>query len=54
MIKKILGSIGKSVVSGGNFEIPEHDSPLFAKIDWEKLPRHVAIMMDGNGRKWIF
>lgn len=50
MIKKILGSIGKSVVSGGNFEIPEHDSPLFDKIDWEKLPRHVAIIMDGNGR----
>ena len=50
MIKKILGSIGKSVVSGGTFEIPEHDSPLFSKINWEKLPRHVAIIMDGNGR----
>ena len=50
MIKKILGTIGKSVVSGGSFEIPAHDSPLFAKIDWEKLPRHVAVIMDGNGR----
>ena len=46
MIKKILGTIGKSVVSGGSFEIPTHDSPLFAKIDWEKLPRHVAVIMD--------
>ena len=50
MIKKILGTIGKSVVSGGSFEIPAHDSPLFARIDWEKLPRHVAVIMDGNGR----
>lgn len=50
MLKKILGSIGSSVVSGGKFEIPEHDSPLFSEIDWDKLPRHVAIIMDGNGR----
>lgn len=50
MIKKILGNIGKSVVSGGDFEIPSHDCPLFAEIDWEKLPRHVAVIMDGNGR----
>lgn len=50
MIKKILGTIGRSVVSGGTFEIPSKDSPLFADIDWEKLPRHVAVIMDGNGR----
>ena len=50
MLKKILGTISSSVVSGGTFPIPEHDSPLFAAIDWEKLPRHVAIIMDGNGR----
>jgi undecaprenyl diphosphate synthase len=23
---------------------------LLAAIDWERLPRHVAIIMDGNGR----
>ena len=50
MLKKILGAIGSSVIAGGNFVIPEHDSPLFAQIDWEKLPRHVAVIMDGNGR----
>ena len=50
MLKKILGTIGSSVVSGGTFAIPEHDSPLFATIEWEKLPRHVAVIMDGNGR----
>ena len=50
MLKKILGAIGSSVVSGGTFAIPDHDSPLFAQIEWEKLPRHVAVIMDGNGR----
>ena len=24
--------------------------PLYAEIDLERLPRHVAIIMDGNGR----
>src|SRR5467141_2023390 len=27
-----------------------HDEALLASIDWERLPRHVAIIMDGNGR----
>src|ERR671939_506612 len=26
------------------------DETLLASIDWERLPRHVAIIMDGNGR----
>ena len=27
-----------------------HDDRLLASIDWDRLPRHVAIIMDGNGR----
>src|ERR671937_3120234 len=26
------------------------DEKLLASIDWHRLPRHVAIIMDGNGR----
>src|SRR6266516_6105533 len=26
------------------------ESMLLASIDWDRLPRHVAIIMDGNGR----
>src|SRR3954463_5173190 len=26
------------------------DEMLLAAIDWERLPKHVAIIMDGNGR----
>ena len=26
------------------------DEKLLAEIDWDRLPRHVAIIMDGNGR----
>jgi len=26
------------------------DHKLLAAIDWERLPRHIAIIMDGNGR----
>src|SRR5438477_13083626 len=26
------------------------DAKLLAEINWEHLPRHVAIIMDGNGR----
>src|ERR687883_2108507 len=26
------------------------DEALLASIDWERLPRHIAIIMDGNGR----
>ncbi|MDQ4121323.1 MAG: isoprenyl transferase [Acidobacteriota bacterium] len=34
-------------------EIVEPDSPdaaLLAQIDWERIPAHVAVIMDGNGR----
>lgn len=50
MLKKILGKVGEKLVSTDNFPIPAHNSPLFAAIDWDRLPRHVAIIMDGNGR----
>src|SRR5262249_14626972 len=26
------------------------DATLLAAVDWDRLPRHVAIIMDGNGR----
>src|SRR5919205_1117903 len=26
------------------------DEALLAQIDWTRLPRHVAVIMDGNGR----
>src|SRR5882762_7012032 len=26
------------------------DERLLAAVDWERLPRHVAVIMDGNGR----
>src|SRR3984893_6442530 len=26
------------------------DQKLLASVDWDRLPRHVAIIMDGNGR----
>lgn len=31
-------------------EIPRRGDALFAPVDWDKLPRHVAVIMDGNGR----
>lgn len=38
----------------GNFaEVVEQDAPdaeLLAQIDWARIPRHVAVIMDGNGR----
>src|SRR6185312_7349272 len=27
-----------------------HEATLLAAVDWDRLPRHVAIIMDGNGR----
>ena len=42
MWKKIFGSGGKENASEA--------APLFDRIDREKLPRHVAVIMDGNGR----
>lgn len=44
MWRRIFGGGGKP------FEIPAADSPLFSQVDWERLPRHVAVIMDGNGR----
>ena len=44
MLKKIFGSVDAYK------EIPQRDDPLFAPIEWDKLPRHVAAIMDGNGR----
>ncbi len=46
MLKKIFGGLGSSE----KFEIPAHDSQLFKDIKWDRLPRHVAVIMDGNGR----
>ena len=34
----------------GVVEKGTRDEMLLASIDWERLPRHVAIIMDGNGR----
>ncbi len=31
-------------------EAGSRDQKLLAAIDWERLPKHVAIIMDGNGR----
>lgn len=50
MLKKIIGKAVTTLAGRDDFEIPEHDSPLFEGIEWDKLPRHVAVIMDGNGR----
>jgi len=50
MLKKILGKAVTTLAGQDDFAIPEHDSPLFADVDWDRLPRHVAVIMDGNGR----
>ena len=50
MLKKILGKAVTTLAGRDDFAIPKHDSPLFAGLDWEKLPKHVAVIMDGNGR----
>ena len=34
----------------GLIETGSAEERLLAAIDWERLPRHVAIIMDGNGR----
>lgn len=34
----------------GQFKAGSRDAGLFAAIDLERLPRHVAFIMDGNGR----
>lgn len=50
MLKKILGKAVTTLAGRDDFAIPGPDSPLFAGLDWDKLPRHVAVIMDGNGR----
>ncbi len=39
-------------IFGGKAQPTEEElaNPLFDRINWERLPRHVAIIMDGNGR----
>lgn len=39
-------------IFGDKVQPPEGElaNPLFDRINWERLPRHVAIIMDGNGR----
>ncbi len=32
------------------FPIPHKGDPIFEKVNWSRLPKHVAIIMDGNGR----
>src|ERR671912_2948571 len=44
---------GKPLVLGDFAEIVERgsrDEALLARVEWERLPRHVAVIMDGNGR----
>lgn len=31
-------------------EIGSRDEALLSQVDWTRLPRHVAVIMDGNGR----
>ena len=50
MLKKILGKAVTTLAGRDDFAIPQQDSPLFAGLDWDKLPRRVAVIMDGNGR----
>lgn len=46
MWKKIFGS-GKTAREE---KAPADQNPLYDRINWQRLPRHVAIIMDGNGR----
>ena len=46
----------KKIFGGGNSDLartekaPAGANPLYDRINWQRLPRHVAIIMDGNGR----
>jgi undecaprenyl diphosphate synthase len=33
-----------------DIEVGTHDEALLKRVAWERLPRHVGIIMDGNGR----
>ena len=46
MWKKIFGG-GKTTREE---KAPANQNPLYDRINWQRLPRHVAIIMDGNGR----
>ena len=46
MWKKIFGG-GKTAREE---KAPGNQNPLYDRINWQRLPRHVAIIMDGNGR----
>src|SRR5216684_4820168 len=43
-MKKVLADFTEVVSKGSP------DERLLAGVDWNRLPRHVAIIMDGNGR----
>lgn len=46
MWKKIFGG-GKTAREE---KAPANQNPLYDRINWQRLPSHVAIIMDGNGR----
>ena len=46
MWKKIFGG-GKTAREE---KAPANHNPLYDRINWQRLPRHVAIIMDANGR----
>lgn len=48
MWKKIFG--GGSSNSERTEKAPVGANPLYDRINWQRLPRHVAVIMDGNGR----
>ena len=33
-----------------NDKTEEREQQLYKSIKWDKIPRHIAIIMDGNGR----
>ena len=43
-IRRVLADFAEVVTKGSP------DERLLTAVDWERLPRHVAIIMDGNGR----
>ena len=40
----------KKMFGGSEKKVQETSNPLYDTIDRARLPRHVAIIMDGNGR----
>ncbi len=49
---RIEGTQKKRMLSDFTEIVPKGspDERLLAAVDWERLPRHVAVIMDGNGR----